>query len=315
VGLGSVAAQPEPPAEEVGTAVDPDLKLDPQVGYLLTSDRAFEDSEIFWPGFLSGLRGFEGFYTPVGNPLYFESPINDSRVSFLYLHHDFPAGSQIAGGDLNVIAVQARIAITERLGFIATKDGYSFLNAGAFPEDEGWNDLGLGLKYVFYANQESDTVAAGGFRYMSESGKDDVLQGNVQELSPFLSFAQGFDDLHLMGNVSWRAPLDSGDGNHVLQWSAHADYELFDGFAPMIEIHGLHYLSDGDRVPLRVGGLDYANLGSADVAGSAVVWAEVGAAVRFSPHVELGAAYGFALTDADHDIMDTRVTVLLHFKW
>ena len=309
--VGGVAAG----QDEAAAAMDTSLRLDPGAGYLVSDTRFHDDPEVLWPGFLSGLRGFEGFYLPVGNPLYFESPINDTRVTFLYLHHDFPSGSQIAGGDLDVVAVQARVALTERWGLIATKDGYSFLDAGAFPEDEGWNDIALGLKYVFHADEETDTVAAVGVRYMTESGSSHVLQGNVQELSPFVSVAKGFEDLHLIGNVTWRAPLDDDDGNHILQWSAHADYEIVDGFAPMVELHGLHYLSDGDRAALSVGGLDYANLGSSDVAGSTVVWAEAGAALRFTPNIELGATYGYGLTNHDADIMEDRFTVLLHFRW
>ena len=313
---GAAAGQTTTAADGAGEVpADSSIGLDPGAGYLFSDERITSDDEILWPGFLTGLRGYEGFYAPVGNPLYFESPINDSRITLVYLHHEFPDDSQIAGGDLDVIAVQARLAITERLGFIATKDGYSFLDAGAFPEDEGWNDIGFGLKYVFYADEESDTVAAFGARYMTESGDDHVLQGNVQEISPFISVAKGFDDLHLMGNLTWRIPFDEDDGNHVLQWSAHADYEIVDGFAPMIELHGLHYMSDGNRVPLSVGGADYANLGSSDVEGSSIVWAEVGAGFRFTPNVELGVTYGHGLTNTDADIFEDRFTVLLHFRW
>jgi hypothetical protein len=77
----------------------------------------------------------------------------------------------------------------------------------------------------------------------------------------------------------------------------------------------VHYLSDGERLPLSVGGLDYTNLGSADVSGSSVVWAGAGARWKLSPHASVGAVYEFALTDADDDIMDTRVTVDFQLVW
>lgn len=38
-------------------------------------------------GFLTGLRGFEDFHEPVGQPLYFESPFNDTGIRALYLKH------------------------------------------------------------------------------------------------------------------------------------------------------------------------------------------------------------------------------------
>lgn len=58
--------------------------------YLLSSDRLHDDGEILWPGFLSGLRGFEGFFEPVGMPMYFESPFNNTSIRVIYLHHEFP---------------------------------------------------------------------------------------------------------------------------------------------------------------------------------------------------------------------------------
>ena len=103
------------------------------------------------PGFLVGMRGFESFHEPLGQPLYFESPFNESNVRGLFLHHEFSSGSAIGGGDLQVYAVQARLALTERLQFIATKDGYSDLNSGLI-DDEGWNDIGFGLKWVAYSD-------------------------------------------------------------------------------------------------------------------------------------------------------------------
>ncbi len=267
------------------------------------------------PGFLTGQVGFEHFYMPIGNPIYFESPINDTRVTPIFIYHTFPKGSQIAGGELVVYAVQARLAITERLGFIATKDGYSFFNSGAFPDDEGWNDLAAGLKYVLLQDREADAVVSAGLRYMFESGTDGILQGNTQELSPFVSAAKGFDDLQLMANVTWRAPLDKDRGNHILQWSGQASYEVVDGFAPVVGIHGLHYLTDGEGPALSVGGVDYANLGSQFVSGSTVIWADAGAAIRFTPNVELGVNYGFALTNPDADIFHTRWTALLQLRY
>lgn len=267
-------------------------------------------------GFLTGLPGFDGFHEPVGQPIYFESPFNDTGLRFIYLRHEFGEDSALQGGDLSVYAIQARLALTERLGLIATKDGYSELDAG-IAEDEGWNDLAAGLKYVFVADTERDLVVTGGFRYQADNGTKGVLQGGVQELSPFVSAAKGFGDLHLLGSATLRLPLDDGDGNTVGHWDLHADYDLNPGastvFAPVVEVHGVHYLEDGDS-PLPVGGLDYTNLGSTP-AEDFVAWAGIGFRVEFSQKYELGVVYEFALTDPDEDIMDQRVTVDFHVRW
>jgi hypothetical protein len=296
----------------VGTGAN---SLSPKARFLFADSRIHDDPEVLAPGFLSGLRGFEHFYEPIGNPLFFESPFINTSIRVLYLHHEFAEKSQLQGGDLNVYAVQARLALTERLAFIATKDGYSDLNADALPKDEGWNDIAAGFKYAFYVDREADMVWTLGGRYQAGNGDSEVLQGGVQEVSPFVSFAKGWEKFHLLGNVSFRHPLDTNKGNNILQWSAHADYEIYPGIAPVLELHGLHYLDDGNRLPLKVGGLDYTNLGSSDVGGSTVVWFGAGARFNLAPNVSLGSTYEYPLTNKNADIHGGRVTVDLIFTW
>ena len=74
---------------------------------------------------------------PVGSPLYFEDPFINSDIRPIYLWHKFPGGSALRGGQLSVYAMQAHVALTERLQLIATSDGYSRLDAGIIPEDGG----------------------------------------------------------------------------------------------------------------------------------------------------------------------------------
>ncbi|MEK6703961.1 MAG: hypothetical protein AABZ53_17015 [Planctomycetota bacterium] len=310
--LGSGAVdQPAPPAAPATTV----LSVDPKATFLISDKRIQEDSEIFWPGFLTGLRGFEQFYNPVGNPIYFESPLNNTGVRFLYLHHNFDDNSTLRGGDLDVIAAQARVAITERLGFIATKDGHSDFHSGALPHASGWNDIAAGLKYVVYVDRDADYVATVGARYQMGNGNPKVLQGGVQELSPFVSFAKGWEKFHLIGNLTDRVPLSTDDGNNVLQWDVHADYEVCKGVAPMIELHGLHYLSNGTRTPLPIGGADYTNLGSNNVSGSTIIWLGVGGRIKLTPQISVGATYEHPLTNPKADIFGSRVTVDLELTW
>lgn len=267
-------------------------------------------------GFLTGLRGFEHFHEPLGQPLYFESPFNDTGIRALYLRHNFSDQSVLQGGNVTVYALQARVALTERLAFIATKDGYSELESGLI-QDEGWNDIAFGFKYVAIADRENDFVVTPGIRYQAENGHRGILQGGVDELSPFVSVAKGYDDLHLLANVTLRVPLDGDDGNTVGHWDLHADYDVNPGaqavFAPLLEIHGVHYLDDGAST-LPVGGLDYTNLGSMP-AESFVAWAGVGFRLEIIQKYELGLCYEFALTDPDDDIMEDRITFDFHVRW
>lgn len=313
------ASAPAPADAAAAQAAPPAAMTGEKGSYLFGNQLMHGDPTILWGGFLSGLRGFSHFYEPVGNPIYFESPFNYSGLRLLYLHHDFPNGSQIGGGDANIYAAQVRLALTERLGFIATKDGYTDMNAGIIPEDGGWNDFAIGAKYAFWVDREADWVMTGGMRWEWGNGDREILQGGTQELSPFVSFAKGWDQFHLLGNVTGRIPLDPDAGNCILSWDLHADYEIapeaLPGFAPMFEVHGLHYLSNGDMLPLSIGGLDYNNIGSSDVAGDGVVWGGVGFRWKFSPHMSVGSTFEFPFSHADDDIMGNRVTVDVALTW
>lgn len=268
-------------------------------------------------GFLTGLRGFESFHEPVGQPLYFESALNDTGIRALYLRHNFADTSFLQGGNVTVYALQARLALSERLALIATKDGYSELETGLLGEDEGWNDLAAGLKYVLVADREKQYVVTPGIRYQAENGHRGILQGGVDELSPFVSLAKGYDRLHTMANLTLRVPLDGDEGNTVGHWVVHVDYDVNPGsqavFAPVAEVHGLHYLDDG-AAPLPVGGLDYTNLGS-QPRENFVAWAGIGARFEILTKYEIGFVYEFALTDPSDDIMKDRITIDFHVRW
>ncbi len=305
-------------AESKPPAAKPALSLG-QPSYLFSNQRVVGNSDILWKGFLNGTRDFDGFANPVGNPLYFESPFANSEVRFLYLWHKFPKGTAIGGGELSTFAAQARLALTDRLAFIATKDGYTRMQAGILPEADGWNDAAVGLKYAFWLDPASQSAVTGGLRWQWHNGNRNTLQGNTDELSPFISFAKGWDRLHLLGNLTSRMPMDRHDGNYILSYDLHLDYEVaptvLPGFLPLVEFHGLHYLSDGDRLPIGVGGLDYANIGSSGVAGNAVFWSSIGWEWKFTPHLSWAAAYEFPLHTTDTDIFDQRVTTHLALKW
>lgn len=293
--------------------------VSPRASYLLSDKLIHGEPEVLYPGFLSGMRGFEHFTNPTGDPLYFESPFIQTNFRFVYLRNNFSDGSQLAGGQATVTGYQARIALNERLAIIAPKDGHSWLRANALPKDDGWNDIALGAKYAFYIDRDNDAVATLGLRWFWGNGDAKILQGGVQELSPFITAAKGWGDFHLMGNITGRAPVDDDKGNNIIQWGFHADYDLgslgLKGVSPVIELHGLHYLSDGTRTPLMVGGLDYANLGSTMVSGSTVIWMGWGARFKISPNLSVGAVYEHALTNVNADILEDRVTVDIEFTW
>lgn len=281
-----------------------------------TSSTTSSHEPILWEGFLYGDQHFRDKPRPIGSPLYFEDPFINSDLRPIYLWHKFPGGSALRGGQLSVYAMQARLALTDRLQLIATSDGYSRLDAGIIPKDGGWNDIALGLKYALWVDHDSDFILSSGLRWKLSNGHNLTLQGGVDELSPFLTMYKGCGKWNTILDVVYRLPTDWDQGNSLLSWDAHVSYELFDDFFPLIEVHGVHYLTDGDRLPLDVGGLDYANIGSNDVAGQSVFWGGVGFRWNLAEHVQFGAAYEFPLQNPDNnDIFDQRVTTSFVFTF
>lgn len=268
-----------------------------------------EPATILWPGFIYGDQYFRDKPRPVGSPLYFEDPFINSDLRFIYLWHDIPKSSQLRGGELNVYALQARLAITERLQFIATGNNVSHLTGPIIEDATGYNDIALGLKYALLVDHQNDFLLSTGLRWKLSNGHAKVLQGNVDELSPFISAYKGWGNWNFIADVAGRIAMDEHQGNHVLSWNFHVDYEVCKYFFPMLEIHGLHYMSSGDRLPLDVGGLDYANIGSADLAGRNVYWGGLGFRVPIVEHLSWGAVYEFPLQDPqNNDIFQQRVT-------
>ena len=95
---------------------------------------------------------WEGFRKPIIAPYLFEDPFVTTGASLYYIYHEFPDDSALGGGEVHVAALQLRLALTERLGFIATKDGYVWLRPDLplLDDEEGWMNLGAGLKYILW---------------------------------------------------------------------------------------------------------------------------------------------------------------------
>lgn len=282
------------------------------------SDSVDTDSPepLLWKGFFYGDRHFRNKPRPIGSPLYFEDPFINSDIRPFFIYHEFPRATALRGGRLMVYGFQARIAITERLQFFATEDGYSDLESPIIPSDEGWNDLAAGLKYAFYVDHEADFIASAGLRWRLSNGDAGLLQGGTDELSPFITMYKGYGKWNFLADMVYRIPTDYRAGNAVLSWDAQVAYELFDDFFPLLEFHGLHYLTDGDRFPLNVGGLDYANIGANNVAGHDVFWGGVGFRWNIADGIQLGSVYEFPLQSVEaNDIFEQRVTTSIVFTF
>ena len=302
---GDVAAQ------EVSFSLRPQAAPNDSGGSISLADVDATDAPepIFWQGFLWGDRHFRDVPRPVSMPLYFEDPFINTDLRLLYIWHGIPGGSQLRGGEVQVFAAQIRVALTERLQLIATKDGYSKVHTGITPDSDGWNDFAVGLKYALLVDHAEDFILSAGMRWEWDNGHAFALQGNGGEISPFISFAKQTCGWNFMGALNYRLPTNRNDGSQSITWHLHADYELFPDFFPLVEFNGIHWVSDGDRLPLSVEYLDVGNIGSAGVAGRDFFSAALGFRWKVHENISLGAAWEFPLESPDENIESNRVTV------
>ena len=98
-----------------------------------------------------------GTIHPISNPVYADTAIPESKVTVIAAHHRLPnrinttAGKVPLDGEVNVFAVQVEYAFNDSLSLTAIKDGYVDFNPdNTLSDEEGFNDIALGLKWAFY---------------------------------------------------------------------------------------------------------------------------------------------------------------------
>jgi len=286
---------------------------------------AADEEDSFLGMDLKGSLGNEQlthYVPPVTNFIYNETPYITTELRPLFVYHRLSDDFITNGGHAEVIALQARVAITERLGFIATKDGYSWLHFDDGLDDEdGFNNIALGLKYNFLTLPESQTLLTFGTRYeipindLESSGIELAGDGDGW-VNPFLTGATTFGKLGLQGSVGANIALDSDKDNSFMVYSLHADYEVQKDFFPLLEMNGFTAFNQADRSKgalKHLDGADYLNFGSED-RGTTITMAG-GMRYRFTDNFLVGIAVEQKVTGDNDSLFGTRVTMdaVLHF--
>ena len=245
--------------------------------------------------------------SPVANPIYFEDPNITSEIRPIYMYHFLPDMFQFAGGkvplggQVQVMAVQLRYAVNDRLAIIATKDGYiEFQPSHVLAHKYGWGDLAAGLKYAVVNDKENQLIVTPGFTVTVPIGSTDTFQGHGSgEENIFVSAEKGFDKLHLTGNLGFRIPNSFSKSTSQLHYSAQVDYYTCQWFVPFFVANGYTILSNGrsvadqslNVVPLNTEGYDLINFGSSAASGTTQLTIGGGFRTRFAKNVDAGVAY------------------------
>ena len=286
-------------------------------------------------------------FGPMGMPYLFEDPHITSGLNFVYVRHELPENGAFLGGTVNVAALQIRLALTDRIAFIATKDGVTIFRPDnpIVQDDTGFMDMTVGLKASLVDMPEHDFILSGALRYEIPLGNDEIFRGYGDGVMiPSATFrwglgALGLENANVVAGLGGQVPIDGKANSQSMFWNFHIDY----GFevtnsavkyvVPFLEVNGLHYTKGGDgtnpihlskaagggtltlataQAALATGpfeGADVANLGSPNIAGHDLVTFGGGIRLPTKWGVSFGVMYEAAVSERD-DIYDRRLTAM-----
>lgn len=256
------------------------------------------------------------FISPITNPVYFEDPRTLTEARPVFIQHKVPFRPPLAGGDVQLIAVQLRAAVTENLSIVATKDGF-ITASNEVPLQDGWADVNLGLKYNLYKDYETQRILSAVVEFDLPVGSTRTLQANGSGVFALIltGAAQLNDYWRTISAFGLRLPSDTVDNSQSLFWSFHFDRTLGDsGFYLVNEYNWYHWLKSGQNGFPGIEGLDLFNFGSTGVAGNSIVTGAIGLAYKPNPWREYSIAWEAPLTDR-RDIIDNRITVNAIFRY
>jgi len=211
------------------------------------------------------------------------------------------------------------LALTERLGLIATKDGYTILKFdNVLSDSDGFENISLGFKYALLSRPESEEIISFGIKYETPTGSLSSGGINLQGkgdgfIDYFLTGAKAVNKWGLQGSLGIQQALDTDYNSSFFHWHGHIDYELFNNLFPLIEVNGLKAYDPGNRTGIsNFEGNDAANFGS--TSSTHVVSGTAGFRYRFNNHVILGVGYETALTE-QKDLLEyrTNLDLTIHF--
>lgn len=256
------------------------------------------------------------YVPPVTNPTFAESPFITTEIRPIVIHHDIPSSFVTNGDRVNAVAVQARLAITDRLALIATKDGYADVNYGAVGDEEGLLNIAAGLKYALIDDREEGRILTIGARYEFPTGDIDAGPYQIQGAGDgfanvFVSGAQQWGQFQVQGSANAHIAIDSDTDSSLLVGSLQANYAVLDdfllgGFYPLVELNVFHHFNHPDRTPILAGGYDIFSLGESG--SDTIVSGAVGFRMHITDTIQVGAAIEVPMTDQETQITNWRAT-------
>jgi hypothetical protein len=325
------------------------------LGCLLASTALAESEDCTWfPDIRCGRSGrWEGFEKPIVAFAQFEDPFITTGIYPYFAWHEYPSKSIMGGGELFDVSVQARVAITDKLAFIATKDGYVWnrpeleLNdvggsgsSHVLPDTQGYLNIAAGLKYALIEDRENNFILSPALRIELATGSSDTFQGYGNGLwIPSVSAAWSpLEDLHLMAGVGGEIPFSRGKLSSSIFYHLYADYQVTERFQPFAQLSGIRWVESGrGELPVRTklggplrdltltqaqdatgtgrnDGPDVLNLGSKGVDNQDLITFALGSHIPINKHVTFSIAYERPITTRK-GIFKQRITTAMRFEF
>lgn len=256
-------------------------------------------------------HAFDGFINPVSNAVLAKDPRSSTWARLLFINNNFPGSHPFGGGNAQAYAMQVNVALTERLTFIADKDGYADIKPTNGGSSHGWLNIAAGFKYAFIRDVENQFLVSGGLMYEVPSGEAGAFQGHGGgQITPFVTWGKEFcQNWHLMATHGYTIGVNQGSDSSFFYHSFHLDRGFGGWFYPLVELNWFQYTKGGNRLPRVIGeGDGLLNLGTQDMQGRQLLTTAVGAKFKLGERVLAGCAYEFPLSNYK-GILNNRITV------
>jgi len=271
-----------------------------------------------------GEGGFDRYVPPMTMFTLNETPFITTEVKPIYVYHQIPDGFVTGGGTVNAGAIQARLAVNDRLGIIATTDGYADIDfESVLPDADGFLNLAAGAKYAIISDPAEGQIVTVGLRYEAPVGNVDtagidLTGGGAGYLDGFVTGAKLFEGgFQIQGSAGLKWGI-SDDNWSFVHAHAQMNYEVAPGVYPLIEANAIIPVDGGDRLPgANLTGADVFDIGASDPDN--IFTLAAGLRVRAHDNVILGTAVEGNLLDIGSDsatsVYGWRITtdVTIHF--
>jgi len=266
------------------------------------------------------------YVPPIGQLIFNETPLITTELRPFYIYHEIPNSFPSNGGRVHAVGVQLRAAITERLGFIATKDAWTDINFDDnLKDEEGFLNVTAGFKYAVLYQPENDTFLTVGLRYEAPIGNlktaikgapdtDITLQGNGDGMiDVFVTGVRPIGEkASIQASLGYDGAIDSEKNSSFLHAHLHGDYEIVKNLYGVLELNMIATADHGDEIDIgSFEGEDVFNFGNEN--SNTIFPFAVGARYRVTDNFIVGSAYEFPLDHKDITQQRVYVDAIVHF--